>query len=129
MGLRLHHNVSIMNYDFCVFFRESLNCSTRFTDRLKFFFGLMSTWIKLQLLFFTDVYLDVIKRSNLDGSDVRTIVTRSLKTMDGIAVDWVANNIYWTDAGPNVISVARLDGSSRLGEAPSYQMFLINVSI
>jgi len=83
----------------------------------------------LQLLFFTDVYLDVIKRSNLDGSDVRTIVTRSLKTMDGIAVDWVANNIYWTDAGPNVISVARLDGSSRLGEAPSYQMFLINVSI
>ncbi|XP_076800304.1 low-density lipoprotein receptor-related protein 4-like isoform X2 [Clavelina lepadiformis] len=66
-----------------------------------------------QLLFFTDVYLNVIKRSNLDGTGAMTIVSRDLKTMDGIAVDWSANNFYWTDAGPNTISVARLDGSSR----------------
>nr|XP_018667004.1 low-density lipoprotein receptor-related protein 4 isoform X1 [Ciona intestinalis] len=66
-----------------------------------------------QLLFFTDVYLDVIKRSNLDGSDTKVIVSRNLKTTDGVAVDWVADNIYWTDAGPNTISVARLDGTSR----------------
>uniref|UniRef100_H2Z4K7 EGF-like domain-containing protein n=1 Tax=Ciona savignyi TaxID=51511 RepID=H2Z4K7_CIOSA len=66
-----------------------------------------------QLLFYTDVYLDVIKRSNLDGTNSKTIVSRKLQTTDGVAVDWVADNIYWTDAGPKTISVARLDGSSR----------------
>nr|CAB3263504.1 low-density lipoprotein receptor-related protein 4 [Phallusia mammillata] len=66
-----------------------------------------------QLLFFTDVYLDVIKRSHLNGSNVQTIISHGLKTMDGIAVDWVADNLFWTDAVLNTISVSRLDGSSR----------------
>lgn len=32
---------------------------------------------------------------------------------DGIAVDWVARNLYWTDAGTDRIQISRLDGSSR----------------
>ena len=32
---------------------------------------------------------------------------------DGIAVDWVARNIYWTDTGTDRIEVARLNGSFR----------------
>ena len=32
---------------------------------------------------------------------------------DGIAVDWVARNIYWTDTGTDRIEVARLNGTSR----------------
>lgn len=31
----------------------------------------------------------------------------------GLAVDWVAHNIYWADTGSKRIEVARLDGSSR----------------
>lgn len=32
---------------------------------------------------------------------------------DGIAVDWIADNLYWTDADRDRIEVARLDGRYR----------------
>jgi low density lipoprotein receptor-related protein 5/6 len=32
---------------------------------------------------------------------------------DGIAVDYLARNLYWTDTGTDRIEVARLNGSSR----------------
>ncbi|XP_068581233.1 LOW QUALITY PROTEIN: low-density lipoprotein receptor-related protein 4 [Cebidichthys violaceus] len=64
-------------------------------------------------LYYTDVTLDVIRRSNLDGSGMETVISQGLKTTDGLAVDWVARNMYWTDTGRNTIEVARLDGTSR----------------
>ena len=39
------------------------------------------------------------RRTNLDGSGMETLVDEGLTTVDGIAMDWVANNLYWTDAG------------------------------
>ena len=36
-----------------------------------------------------------------------------LPAPDGIAIDWVADNMYWTDADTNCIEVARLDGRYR----------------
>ena len=32
---------------------------------------------------------------------------------DGLAVDWVARNLYWTDTGTDRIEDSRLNGSSR----------------
>jgi len=32
---------------------------------------------------------------------------------DGLAIDKVGRNIYWTDTGTNRIEVARLDGTMR----------------
>ena len=32
---------------------------------------------------------------------------------DGIAVDWIGRNLYWTDTGTDRIEVARLNGTSR----------------
>eukprot|EP00067_Danio_rerio_P011062 NP_001338643.1 low-density lipoprotein receptor-related protein 4 [Danio rerio] len=64
-------------------------------------------------LYYTDVSLDVIRRVNLDGSDMETVISSGLKTTDGLAVDWVARNMYWTDTGRNTIEVAHLDGTSR----------------
>ena len=32
---------------------------------------------------------------------------------EGIAVDWIAQNLYWTDTGTDRIEVARVNGSSR----------------
>lgn len=36
-----------------------------------------------------------------------------INSPDGLAVDWVAKNLYWTDAGRKTIEVARLTGLSR----------------
>lgn len=41
------------------------------------------------------------------------IVSR-VHTPDGIAIDWVAKKMYWTDGGYNLIEVAELNGSNRL---------------
>ena len=43
---------------------------------------------------------------------METVASR-LGTPDGIAVDWMARNLYWTDTRYNKIEVARLDGSTR----------------
>ncbi|GFX35954.1 low-density lipoprotein receptor-related protein 4 [Trichonephila clavipes] len=48
-----------------------------------------------------------------NGSDPRTIISTDLVTADGLAVDWVAKNLYWTDSGRKIIEVSRVDGSSR----------------
>ena len=41
------------------------------------------------------------------------IVQFGLENPEGMAVDWVARNVYWADMGTNRIEMARLDGSSR----------------
>lgn len=42
-----------------------------------------------------------------------TIVSEEVQEAEGIAVDWIARNVYWTDTASNRIEVARLDGSAR----------------
>lgn len=66
------------------------------------------------MLFFADVNLDVIRRVNLlNFTDSRVIVSTDVLTPNGIAVDWIADNIYWSDTDRKLIEVSRLDGSSR----------------
>uniref|UniRef100_A0A8C6LAN2 Low density lipoprotein receptor-related protein 4 n=1 Tax=Nothobranchius furzeri TaxID=105023 RepID=A0A8C6LAN2_NOTFU len=87
-------------------------------------------------LYYTDVTLDVIRRANLDGTGMETVISQGLKTTDGLAVDWVSRNMYWTDTGRNTIEVARLDGTSRkvlvnnsLDEPRAIAVFPISVFI
>ena len=63
------------------------------------------------LFFFISV--QSISRAFLNGSSMETIVEFGVTYPEGMAVDWVAHNIYWADSGSNRIEVARLDGSSR----------------
>ena len=49
----------------------------------------------------------------MNGSSLDHIVEFGLEFPEGMAVDWVAHNIYWADTGTRRIEVARLDGSSR----------------
>lgn len=46
-------------------------------------------------------------------TDTQIVVSQNLSTPDSLAVDWLADNIYWTDSGRKVLEVARLDGSCR----------------
>lgn len=69
---------------------------------------------KKNLLFYADVNADAIKRVNMKNfNDIKTIVSSSLNTPNGLAVDWIADNIYWSDSALKMIEVARLDGSYR----------------
>jgi low-density lipoprotein receptor-related protein 4 len=66
------------------------------------------------LLFYADVNADAVKRVNMKNfNDVKTIVSSDLNTPNGIAVDWMADNLYWSDAEHRMIEVSRLDGSNR----------------
>ena len=41
------------------------------------------------------------------------VVSAGIDSPDGLAVDWVGRNLYWTDKGMDRIEMARLNGSSR----------------
>lgn len=47
----------------------------------------------------------------ISGQEI--IVGAEVEHPDGLAVDWVARNLYWTDTGTDRIEVSRLNGSSR----------------
>jgi len=44
--------------------------------------------------------------------DSEFVVSHNVEQSDGIAIDWIARNLYWTDTGRDYISVSRLNGSS-----------------
>ncbi|EDS40963.1 low-density lipoprotein receptor [Culex quinquefasciatus] len=65
-------------------------------------------------IFYADVNVDAIRRVSMNNfSDSKVIVASGLNTPNGIAVDWLADNLYWTDAALKKIEVSRLDGSCR----------------
>lgn len=67
-----------------------------------------------KLIFYTDAAADAIVSVNmLNFSDTKAIIPKNLSNPNGISVDWIADNIYWTDTGNKVVEVSRLDGSFR----------------
>ena len=56
---------------------------------------------------------DKIQVVDLNGSDVRDVITDGLDTTDGLAVDSTGGKIYFTDTGNNRIEVSSLDGRMR----------------
>ncbi|XP_045489131.1 low-density lipoprotein receptor-related protein 4 isoform X2 [Pieris rapae] len=70
-------------------------------------------WDK-KLIFYTDVKLHEIRTLNMENmTENKMIVNTTLETPNGLAVDWIADNLYWTDNKYKVVEVAKLDGSSR----------------
>ena len=54
--------------------------------------------------------------SNSNGTFIPSIKSEQLVTLqnpDGLAVDWVAKNLYWCDKGSDTIEVSDLDGKHR----------------
>ncbi|XP_035237468.1 low-density lipoprotein receptor-related protein 1-like isoform X1 [Anguilla anguilla] len=67
-----------------------------------------------EYIYFADATSYLIGRQKIDGTERDTILKEGIHTVEGIAVDWMANNLYWTDDGPKkTISVARLEKASQ----------------
>ncbi|CAI8033011.1 Low-density lipoprotein receptor-related protein 4, partial [Geodia barretti] len=65
-------------------------------------------------LFWSDVVLGRIRRSFLNGSDVTTVIgSGRTESPEGIAVDWVNQMLYWTDARAKRIEVFDLEKGHR----------------
>jgi hypothetical protein len=54
----------------------------------------------------------IIQRSDLDGSNIETIIT-GYNPPVGIAINMIDDKIYWTEDGGGYIGCANFDGSSR----------------
>lgn len=72
------------------------------------------------LLFYADTDKGEITRIKRDGTNRQVIVNQTDlfdanggDWLSGMAVDWIAENIYWCDEKRNIIEVARLNGSLR----------------
>ncbi|XP_002138212.3 prolow-density lipoprotein receptor-related protein 1 isoform X1 [Drosophila pseudoobscura] len=68
-----------------------------------------------QCLYWSDVTSTVgtIKRHCPAENRTQTLHQTMLKNPDGLAVDWVAKNLYWCDKGLDTIEVSQLDGKYR----------------
>uniref|UniRef100_A0A8C4Z0G3 EGF-like domain-containing protein n=1 Tax=Gadus morhua TaxID=8049 RepID=A0A8C4Z0G3_GADMO len=68
-----------------------------------------------QMIYWTDVTTQssMIRRMHINGSDVQVLHRTSLSNPDGLAVDWVAGNLYWCDKGRDTIEVSKLNGAYR----------------
>ncbi|XP_072571437.1 low-density lipoprotein receptor-related protein 1-like isoform X1 [Paramormyrops kingsleyae] len=67
-----------------------------------------------EFIYFADANSYLIGRQKIDGTERDTILKEGVHTVEGIAVDWMADNLYWTDDGPKkTISVARLEKASQ----------------
>ena len=70
------------------------------------------------IIFWADVNLKKIKRIRVSTGEAEDVISVGLKKPEGLAVDWIARKLYWTDCRDaewetNRIEVANLDGSNR----------------
>lgn len=70
--------------------------------------------VKLNLVYWSETRPNAIKRLNVTSGKVEDILTGSnLGEIDGLAVEWESDLIYWTDYTNERIEVAHLDGKNR----------------
>jgi len=63
-------------------------------------------------IFWSDVTERNIKRFHIDTASTTTIVT-NIGVCDGLAVDWRASQLYWTDRTYGTISASDLHGNNQ----------------
>ncbi|KAG5877087.1 hypothetical protein JTB14_015462 [Gonioctena quinquepunctata] len=59
-------------------------------------------------IYWSDSKLRTIMRAFINGSDVQKVIDSGLAAPEGIAVDWLGLNIFWTDPVSHRIEVSRL---------------------
>ncbi|TRY99555.1 hypothetical protein DNTS_005750, partial [Danionella cerebrum] len=63
-------------------------------------------------LFLRKIFSASISKAS-ESTEQITLIDTALHSPEGLAIDWVHKNIYWTDSGHKTISVATDDGKKR----------------
>ena len=66
-----------------------------------------------KMIYWSDINQRVIKRMNLTSGNIEDVITEDLGSVEGLAVEWESNLIYWADYSNSRVEVASLDGSRR----------------
>ncbi|CAH1788845.1 unnamed protein product [Owenia fusiformis] len=70
--------------------------------------------INEQFIYYSDVEKGRIGRARVNGSDRNDgFISKGINNVEGIAIDWLGKNIYWTDDGYKSISVAPLSDPTK----------------
>uniref|UniRef100_A0A3P8S016 EGF-like domain-containing protein n=1 Tax=Amphiprion percula TaxID=161767 RepID=A0A3P8S016_AMPPE len=68
-------------------------------------------------LYWTDLHKDThthtYTQRGSHNSGIPVVIQYGLATPEGLAVDWIAGNIYWVESNLDQIEVAKLDGTMR----------------
>ncbi|XP_020602187.1 low-density lipoprotein receptor-related protein 6-like [Orbicella faveolata] len=72
--------------------------------------GAIDVHFNLGYIFWSDVTEGNIKRANIDGTNI-TLLHNGIES-DGLAVDWMSSQLYWTDR-KGAISISDLEGNNR----------------
>ena len=57
------------------------------------------------MIFYADDRTNTIGQISRVGTLKKDIINTGIRRPQGLAVDWVAENMFWTDSGSNVIEV------------------------
>lgn len=107
--------VIALRSDICVVYLDSLDYTHRTLPLKDVRYSIAVDYEPVDgFVYWTDDETKSIRRARLfDGADQSDIVTGDISHPDGLAVDWVARNLYWTDTGTDRIEVTGLDGRYR----------------
>ncbi|XP_005996047.1 nidogen-2 [Latimeria chalumnae] len=67
-----------------------------------------------KIVYWTDIAGRTINRVKLEpGAEPETIINSGLISPEGLTIDYLRRNMYWTDSGLDKIEMSKLDGSER----------------
>ncbi|XP_063881494.1 prolow-density lipoprotein receptor-related protein 1-like isoform X4 [Scylla paramamosain] len=69
--------------------------------------------VRTQFIYYADIQRFVIERRNLNGTVREPVVTSAVFNIEGLAVDWMGRNIYWTDEGVSSIYVCSMENPEK----------------
>ncbi|XP_050419520.1 low-density lipoprotein receptor-related protein 2 [Patella vulgata] len=62
-----------------------------------------------ETIYFSDVRNLVIYQGTLGDSEPKPLVVNSIRTVEGLSVDWISKNLYFTDYARGTVSVVRIE--------------------
>lgn len=62
-------------------------------------------YVNSSLIFYSSERTKTISQVSRVGTARKAVITSGLRRPKGLAVDWVAGNLFWADRGNNVIEV------------------------